>query len=59
MIRLNTTWYLYYGRKLGMNEHEVLACPLGRMLDYMACMQIENGANQKVYADIDELANIR
>lgn len=59
MIRLNTTWYLYYGRKLGMNEHEVLACPLGRMLDYMACMQIENGADQKVYAKLDELANIR
>lgn len=59
MIRLNTTWYLYYGRKLGMNEHEVLACPLGRMLDYMACMQIENGADQKVCAELDELANIR
>lgn len=59
MIRLNITWYLYYGRKLGMNEHEVLACPLGRMLDYMACMQIENGADQKVYAELDELANIR
>jgi len=59
VIRLNTTWYLYYGRKLGMNEHEVLACPLGRMLDYMACMQIENGADQKVYAELDELANIR
>lgn len=59
MIRLNTTWYLYYGRKLGMNEHEVLACPLGRMLDYMACMQIENGADQKVYAELDELENIR
>ena len=59
MIRLNTTWYLYYGRKLGMNEHEVLACPLGRMLDYIACMQIENGADQKVYAELDELANIR
>jgi hypothetical protein len=59
VIRLNTTWYLYYGRKLGMNEHEVLTCPLGRMLDYMACMQIENGADQKVYAELDELANIR
>lgn len=58
MIRLNLTWFLYYGRKLGMTEHEVLCCPLGRMLDYMACMQIENGADQKVYADIDELENI-
>ena len=59
MIRLNTTWYLYYGRKLGMTEREVLACPLGRMLDYMACMQIENGADQKVYATLDTLAAIR
>mgnify|MGYP007038323516 FL=1 len=59
MIRLNTTWYLYYGRKLGMTEREVLACPLGRMLDYMACMQIENGADQKVYAALDTLAAIR
>lgn len=59
MIRLNTTWFLYYGRKLGMTEREVLACPLGRMLDYMACMQIENGENQKVYAELDELAKIR
>nr|DAO40322.1 MAG TPA: hypothetical protein [Caudoviricetes sp.] len=42
-----------------MTEREVLACPLGRMLDYMACMQIENGANQKVYAELDELAKIR
>lgn len=42
-----------------MTEREVLVCPLGRMLDYMACMQIENGANQKVYAKLDELAKIR
>jgi hypothetical protein len=42
-----------------MTEREVLACPLGRMLDYMACMQIENGADQKVYADLDALAAIR
>lgn len=25
------------------------------MLDYMACMQIENGANQKLYATVDDL----
>ena len=59
MIQLNTTWFLYYGRKLGMTEHEVLNCPLGRMLDYMSCMQIENGADQKIYAELDDLENIR
>lgn len=58
MIQLNTTWFLYFGRKLGMTEKQVLSCPLGRMLDYMACMQIENGANQKVYLDMDDLENI-
>ena len=42
-----------------MNEEEVLACPMGDMLDYMACMQIENGANQRVYAEVDDLAKIR
>lgn len=41
-----------------MTEAQVLSCPLGRMLDYMACMQIENGANQKVYLDMDDLENI-
>ena len=47
------------GHKIGMNEEEVLSCPMGDMLDYMACMQIENGADQKVYADLDMLAEIR
>lgn len=41
-----------------MSEPQVLACPLGQMLDYMACMQIENGADQKVYLDIDDLEKI-
>ena len=59
MIQLNRTWFLFYGRKLGMNEHQVHSCPVGRMLDYMACMQIENGANQKLYATMDDLEKIR
>ena len=42
-----------------MTEHQVLSCPLGRMLDYMACIQIENGANQKFYATMDDLEKIR
>ena len=36
VVRLNTTWFLYYGRKIGMDEEQVLACPLGNMLDYLA-----------------------
>ncbi len=50
---------MFYGRKLGMNEHQVHSCPVGRMLDYMACMQIENGANQRLYASVDDLEKIR
>ena len=41
-----------------MSEPQVLAGPLGQMLDYMACMQIENGADQKVYLDMDDLEKI-
>ena len=54
MIQLNGAWFLFYGRKLGMNEHQVHSCPVGRMLDYM-----ENGANQKLYATVDDLEKIR
>jgi hypothetical protein len=59
VIQLNEAWFLFYGSKLGMNEHQVHSCPVGRMLDYMACMQIENGANQKLYASVDDLEKIR
>ena len=49
---------MYYGRKIGMDEEQVLACPLGNMLDYLACIQIENGADQKIYVDVDDLEKI-
>lgn len=41
-----------------MDEEQVLAFPLGDMLDYLACIQIENGADQKIYVDVDDLDKI-
>lgn len=52
---MNTAWFVYYGRKLGMTSAEVWACPMGEMLDMLACMQIENGAEPKRYATMDDL----
>lgn len=52
-------WYLFYGRKLGMSRAEALACPLGEMLDMIACMAIQNGARQRVYAEVDALSDLR
>lgn len=58
-MRLNLAWYLFYGRQLGMSRREILNCPVGEMSDYIACLQIQNGAKPKVYADVDELMAIR
>lgn len=58
-MKLNLAWYLYYGRRLGMNRAEILSTPVGEMSDMIACLQISNGANQKVYADVDDLMKVR
>lgn len=58
-IKLNLAWFLYYGRQLGMSRREILHCPVGELLDYIDCMQIQNGAKPKVYADVDELMAIQ
>jgi len=42
-----------------MRRNEVLSCPVGEIADMMACQQIANGAKQKVYADVDDLMNVR
>ena len=42
-----------------MSRAEVLSCPVGEMFDYIACMQIQNGARPKTYADMDQLMAIR
>lgn len=42
-----------------MGRAEILSCPVGEMLDMIACQQIANGASPRVCADIDELMNVR
>lgn len=56
---MTLAWYLFYGRQLGMSCREILACPVGELSDMIACMQISNGAQPKVYADMDDLMNVR
>ena len=46
-IPLNTAWLLYWGRRLGMSRREILATPVGEMLDMMDCNAIAHGAKVK------------
>lgn len=58
-MKLNTAWFLFYGRKLGMKRSEILSCPYGEMLDYINCVSIQNGAMPKRYGTIRELEEVR
>ena len=49
-IPLNTAWFLYWGRRLGMSRREILATPVGEMLDMMDCNAIAHGAKRKTEA---------
>lgn len=40
---MNLSWYLFYGRKLGMTKAEILATTTGEMSDMFACMAIYSG----------------
>lgn len=44
MIELNLSWYLFYGRKLGMSKAEILVTTTGEMADMFACMSIYSGS---------------
>lgn len=41
---MNLSWYLFYGRKLGMSKEEILCTTTGEMSDMLACMAIYSGA---------------
>ena len=42
------SWYLFFGRKLGMSKQEILVTPFGEMRDMISCLQIYQGvARQK------------
>lgn len=40
---MNLSWYLYYGRQLGMSRQEILVTPYGEMTDMLACSSVYNG----------------
>ena len=45
---LNLSWFLFYGRKIGMSKREILCTPIGEMYDMLSCLSIyEGGAKQK------------
>lgn len=46
-IPLNTAWFLYWGRRLGMGKAEILATRVGEMLDMLDCHAIAHGAEPK------------
>lgn len=44
---MNYSWFLFYGRKLGMSAKEIDVTRYGEMLDMIACMAIDRGAKPK------------
>lgn len=57
------SWFLFYGRKIGMSKQEILVTPYAEMLDMLACLAIDNGAKQKTekkkLSQFDQLFNVR
>ena len=60
-IPLNTAWFLYWGRRLGMSRREIMATHVGEMLDMMDCNAIAHGAKVKAAEQSldDILFNVR
>lgn len=62
-ITLNTAWFLFFGRKLGMQKTEILDLKYGEMMDMINCMTIYNGgAKQKAKRrrlSYDDAINLR
>lgn len=45
---MNLSWFLFYGRKLGMSKQEIYWTSIGEMLDMISCIAIyEGGAKPK------------
>lgn len=40
---MNTTWYLYYGYKIGLSKQQIMFTKKCEMDDLIACMMIDNG----------------
>ena len=51
------SWYLFYGRKLGMQRQEILDTLYGEMCDMIACLAIYEGnaaPKKEKITDFDE-----
>lgn len=60
---MNLSWFLFYGRYLGMGRQEILNTRYSEMLDMIACLAIYNGAEQKkrkrILTDFDAVMALR
>lgn len=60
---MNLSWFLFYGRYLGMQKQEILNTRYSEMLDMVSCLAIFNGANPKqknrVITDFDAAMQLR
>ena len=60
---MNLSWFLFYGRYLGMQKQEILNTRYSEMLDMVSCLAIYNGADpkqkKKVLTDYDAVMALR
>ena len=60
---MNLSWFLFYGRYLGMQKQEILNTRYSEMLDMVSCLAIYNGADPKkknsVITDFDAAMQLR
>lgn len=42
-IKLNKSWFIFYGLKLGMSKQETMNCPYGLFMDLLTCLSIYEG----------------
>lgn len=44
---MNRSWFLYFGRKLGMSKKEIMATRYGEMMEMISAEAISQGAKAK------------
>ena len=58
---MNLSWYLFFGRKLGMSRQETATCDFDEMRDMIACLNIYNGIEDPAPPEMsqDEILHLR
>lgn len=60
---MNLSWYLFYGRKIGMSKREILVTEFGEMMDMIACLSIFDGnavpKRSRTITSFDEAIKLR